>query len=274
MSRENHLESFMLRSVLLFGFKPPFKERICEFLLAAGCTCSEATSRNEIERATFDALLLDLTNTSHQAVEIISAIKQIRPEVSKRILLITDPSFTNPLITSPFITNPRQAERLLHDSLPEISREAPLPQLWAKLQEIFALQTVRNPVPRGMVVAQLIFDSFQSPPTFGVRGSMQDGSRQLAYQHNSTKINLLIQGNSEQVSLVGQVLDVSLRDVNERPVLLSGTDGELKRTSTSLYGEFGFEFEFVRDASLRIHLSDGAWIYMPLEGMDWLKKMG
>ncbi|HZU33933.1 MAG TPA: hypothetical protein VFB79_22660 [Candidatus Angelobacter sp.] len=250
----------MSHSVLLYGVESLLKKRIFEFLPTVGCRCGEAGNVQEVQQAAFDALLLGSPKTAGEGAELIAAVKQIWPHISGRAL---------------FIGEPLQMKQFLQGPLPYIPREASLPQLWAKLQEIFASQAALNSVPRGMVPAQLIYDSFQSPPLFGIRCiSTQESCRQLAYQHNSTKVNLLIHGSSERVSVTGQVLDVSLRDVNARPVLLHGPAGELNRTITSQYGEFTFDFGFVRDASLRIHLSEGAWLYMPLEDMDWLKKIG
>jgi CheY-like chemotaxis protein len=226
-----------------------------------GCACTVAHSREaltRIEHELFDVVLLDVTHSQIPYEQTIQAIKEVRPALAERILLIADS---------------KPAERNVLGNLPHISLKKPLSQLWTKLEEILVVPQPARLAPSGMQNARLIFDSFSSPVAAGVRGSLRS-ARQLAYQHSSTTINLLIHLRKQEVriSLAGQVLDVSMREVHGLPVLLSNQRGILAETTTSQFGEFGLEADLLEHAGLQIRLAEGSWIYLPLENMDWKRK--
>jgi CheY-like chemotaxis protein len=255
--RKNIEVSIKPHKILLIGHKSSASSVICDYLRTLGCNCTIASNREalaRIEREAFDAVLFDLTHESLPEQTVL-AIKEIRPNLAKRILLITGGSQSTEM-------------RAWHD-LSTISKEKPLSQLWAKLELIFAGQQPPRFAPAGMQKARLIFDSFSSPAISGIRGSLSS-ARQLAYQHRSTTVNLLVQHNKETVwtSLAGQVLDVSMRAVHGLPVLLSSRNRTLAQTITSQFGEFGLEVDLVEYAGLQIRLAEGSWIYMALEDTD------
>jgi hypothetical protein len=217
---------------------------------------SEALAK--LEQEPFDAVLLEAANSQSPYEPMVLAIQEIRPALVKRILLLTDPE---------------PAEENKFRGLPHISLEKPLSHIWTKLEEILAVQPTLRPVPPGMQNAQLVFDSFSSPKTAGTRGSLKS-ARQLAYQHGSTTVNVLIHAKNDgvRIALAGQVLDVSMRAVHGLPVLLSDGSRTLAETTTSQFGEFGLEVGGLEYAGLQIRLSEGSWIHMAMEDMDLTRK--
>jgi hypothetical protein len=243
------------RKILFIGCESPVSQDIRQFVPTLGCICivvSSIDALTRIKQESFDAVLLDLVHSEAPPEQIVLAVKNVQPTLLDRILLITGAG---------------PADGLL--DLPNISHEKPLTHLWAKLEEIFLAHQVPNPVPPGMHIPALIFDSHNSPIVAGVRGSTGFG-RQLAYRHNSTTINLLsrLMEGVYRISLLGQVLDVSMRAVHDLPVLLRYHDRILAQTVTTQFGEFGLQFDFVKYTGLQIQLAEGSWIYMPLENMD------
>jgi CheY-like chemotaxis protein len=249
------------RKVLFIGNDSAASHAVCGFLRTMGCRCTATPSREaltRIEHELFDVVLLDVTHSQFPHEQTILAIQEVRPALAERILLIT---------------GSKSAEGNILGNLPHISLEKPLSQIWTKLEEILAVSQPSSFAPPGMQNARLIFDSFSSPVAAGVRSSLRS-ARQLAYQHSSTTINLLIHLKKKEVriSLAGQVLDVSMREVHGLPVLLSSQSGILAETTTSQFGEFGLETDLLEYAGLQIRLSEGSWIYVPLENMDWKRK--
>jgi CheY-like chemotaxis protein len=250
------------RKILFILDRPSEGKALCNFLHSMGCVCIATTSREafiRMEQETFDVILFDLAGSQSSLEKMIQATREVRATLVERILLLTG-------------DNPAEVQEHLNPgyfNLPNISQEQPLLQLWEKLEEMFAAQQPPKFVPPGMHSARLLFDSLSSPVVAGVRGSLRS-ARQLAYQHKSTTVNLLIHPKEEisRLSLAGQVLDLSMRAVHELPVILSTQHRTLAQTTTSQFGEFGLEFDFVEHAGLQIRLSEGSWIYMPFENMD------
>lgn len=253
------------RRILLIGAEPSQEALISTFLVTMGCTCATVSSREMsavIERETFDAVLLALDRSQVYAEKTILRIKEIRPSLAERTLVITS-SFTD-----------RQTIELIerHD-LQQVSQGALLGQLWSALQGMFAGPRLPKLAPQNMQIAQVIFDSFRSPLPAGVRG-LHAPARQLAYQHKSATIDLIIEPREGRggISISGQVLDATKRKGEGLAVLLTSDLKTLARTTTNQFGEFGLEFELAKEACLEIRLGEGVWVSLPLGKMDWVKK--
>lgn len=248
------------RRILFIGSESSVSHAVNDFLPIMDCGCTITSGKDAlaaIERDVYDAVVLDLGRSHEPGERIVQAIREIRPALAERILLIHGSGEIAPLA-------------LKH--LPGISEEQPLLQLWARLKEIFSARPAHSFVPPGAEVPQLIFDSFNSPMVAGIRG-LPGPTRQLAYQRDSSTINLLIRPMEDgvRISVLGQVLDVSMRDVHGLPVQLHGQAGSLAQTTTNQFGEFGLQFAFVENAGLQIRLAEGSWIHMLLENMDWIR---
>ena len=259
MFQPKHHEESIQRKVLLVGSDSSGNRAVCDFLQMMDCKCTVVSPREvfrRIELEVFDAILFDLTSSPVRQEQLILAIRETRPTLLERILLIT---------------NCAKPEIHEHLNLPVISKEKPLSQLWSKLEQVFSAQRSPVFVPPGMISARLIFDSLRMPSIAEIRGPLKSG-QQLTYQHQSTTINLLVHQRQEEnyrVSLAGQVLDVSMRAVHDLPVLLCNRNRTLAKTSTSQFGEFALEFDFVEFAGVQVRLAEGSWIYMPLENAGW-----
>jgi len=215
-----------------------------------------------LEREAFDALVIDLSRSHAEAEQTIRRIKQMRPSLGHRMLVIGQ------------VSEPEIVELVERYDLIQLSQEGQLPQLWASLQELLASPRSRELPSRGMPVARMIFDSLRYPMPAGIRGS-SPGPRQLAYQHKKTIIDLSIEftDRSGLTSLAGQVLDGERKSrIDNLPVLLVGGTGTLARTTTNQSGEFQMECEFPEDASLEVRLGERFWVLLPLGKMEWATK--
>lgn len=261
LQRKNLAAPIERYKVLFIGKDSSTIQAVCNFLHTLNCECTIATSSEalaKLEGENFDAVLVDATH-SQSPQQTILAIKETRPALAERILLITGPE-------------PAESDEFC--GLPYISIEKPLSQLWTRLEKVLAVPQPSRFAPPGMQNARLIFDSFSAPPAVsGTRGSLA-AARQLTYQHDSATVNLLIrlESKADRISLVGQVLDVSMRAVHGLPVLLSNGSRTLGETTTSQFGEFGLEVGLMEYAGLQIRLAEGSWIHMPLENLDWKRK--
>jgi DNA-binding response OmpR family regulator len=254
MFQPKHPAEPFQRRALFVGNDSSMNRSICDYFQMMGCLCAVVSPKEalrRIEREKFDVVLFDLSNSSIRQEQVILTIRESRPALLERILVISSSA---------------KADAHEYLKLPVIFREKPLSELWAQVEEIFAAQQSPQMVPSGMISAQLVFDSFHAPSPAGLRGPLKS-ARQLTYQHQSTTINLLVHPNREEdyrISIVGQVLDVSMRAVHDLPVVLSNKNRTLAKASTSQFGEFVLEFDFVEHAGIQIRLSEGSWIFMPL----------
>lgn len=258
--------SVQRRKILLAGVEPSVQGLISTFLFTMGWACTVIPNKEGapavLEREAFDALVIDLGHCEAEAEQSILRIKQIRPSLGDRMLVISNSA-------------DREIGELVerHDLIP-LSQEGLLPQLWATLQELVISPRSREPHSRGMPVARMIFDSLRYPLPTGVRGA-SPGPRQLAYQHKRTIIDLSIEfaDATGRISLAGQVLDGERKGKNDRlPVLLVSGTGTLARTTTNQSGEFQVECELPEDASLEIRLGERSWVLVPLGKMEWAAK--
>lgn len=258
--------SVQRRKILLAGVSPSVQGLISTFLSTMGWASAVVQSNEDapavLEREAFDAFVVDLGCSEPEAEQTILRIKQMRPSLGDRILVISNSA------------EPEMAELIERHDLIRLSPEGLLPQLWATLQELLASPRSRELPSRGMPVARMIFDSLRYPLPTGIRGPFS-GPRQLAYQHKRTIIDLSIESGdgSGRMSLAGQVLDGERKGkIDSLPVLLVSGAGTLARTATNQSGEFQMECEFPEDANLEIRLGERSWVLVPLGKMEWAAK--
>jgi hypothetical protein len=262
MQREYQSEppSVHRRKILLAGVHSSLQGLISPFLFAMGWTCTAARDAAAavaaLQRDGFDAVLIDLGASVSSAEHSILTIKQIRPSLGDRILVMHNGAAGGEML-----------ELIERHDLIEVSQ---LQDLWATLQDLF-VSPASDGRRRGMPMARLIFDSFRHPlPADGIRG-LFIAARQLAYQHEGTMIDVSIEPAQEsgRVSLAGQVLNAGRKGKNGGlSVLLVGGAGTLLRTVTNDFGEFHMEFVSPQEVSLEIRLGERSWIRVPLGKID------
>jgi CheY-like chemotaxis protein len=259
--------SVQRRKVLLAGVEPSVQGLISTFLLTMGWTCTLVQNKEEapaiLQQEGFDAVVMDLGRSEAQAEQTILKIKQMRPSLGDRMFVINSGAADRTIL--------ELVER--HDLI-QLSQDGLLWQLWATLQELVGSPRPRELPSRGMPVARMTFDSFRHPLPAGIRGSAP-GSRQLAYQHKRTIIDLSIEfeHGAGRMSLAGQVLDSERKGKTDGlPVLLVSGTGTLARTATNKFGEFQVECDFPEEVSLEIRLGERSWVLVPLGKMDWARE--
>jgi len=252
------------RRVLLITGNPSSRNVISAFLVAMGHTCCAASNWNALtmmlERDTFDAVLLDLLHPPIPPEEAIVKIKEIVPTLAHRLLVIGGSAM-----------EPKAAELIGQHGLLLVSQDDLVLQLWTVLQEIVAQPDLHALPSRYVQPAQMIFDSFGSPPPAGVR-SLRTSVRQFVYQHENMTIDILMETaqDSGRVQLTGQVLSAQPDDGPQAdlPVLLISETRTMMRTTTDGFGEFNLEFEPAVDVSLEIRLLERLWVSIPLRNME------
>jgi CheY-like chemotaxis protein len=270
MLQKRNLEAplFNKRKVLLVGVEPSVQGLISTFLVTMGWTCTAVATQEAVsavlQRETFDAVLIDLGPSAAKAEQAILRIKQTRPSLADRMLVI-----------SSGLADAEIAELIERHDLVQVSQEGLLQQLWSTLQDLVAPSRSRDVSARSMQTARMIFDSFRYPLPAGVR-SLSPGARQIAYQHRQAIIDVSVDFGEGvgRVSLTGQVLDGEKKSRNEGlPVLLVDGNGTLLRTATNQFGEFQMEFESADDLNLEVRLAERSWVSIPLGKLDWVQKL-
>lgn len=256
------------RRILLAADDPSIRALVPTFLTTMGWQCPAVANVQDavalIEREIFDAILLGMGDSA--AVERgILQIRQIRPSLADRILVISTGAGELAI-----------RELVERYGLLSLSQEVLVQQLWSTLHELLARSGTRGAVAKVPQIAKMTFDSFHSPVTSGVRSS-RASARQLAYEYQSTMIDLSIQSpeGSGRVQLAGQVLDAARKKERNQGLSVILTNGEesLGRTTTNQFGEFNLEFDCPENAGLEIRLGEKLWVSVPLGRMDWVKRM-
>jgi hypothetical protein len=231
-----------------------------------GWSCTVAQKKEDapaiLQQEAFDAVVIDLGRSDTEAERTILKIKEIRPSLGDRMLVLGGSAGDRGVF-----------ELVERYHLIQLFQDGLLPQLWATLQEFVSYPRSRELPARGMPVARVMFDSLKNPPAAGIRGA-SPGTRQLAYHYKRTIIDVSLEfEGSGRMSLAGQVLDGDRKSKNESlPVLLVSEAGTLARTATNQYGEFQMECGFPEDLNLEIRLGERSWVLVPLGKMDWTAK--
>jgi len=125
------------RKVLIIEDEPSIRDVL--YVLLAGMRCegdvaySGQQALAKISGEKFDAVLLDLRCRNVAAEQVVSQIKEIRPSLLGRVLVITGE-----------VTDPKVIELIEQNLLPHIPRSRLLSDLWSRLQGILGLPASRN----------------------------------------------------------------------------------------------------------------------------------
>lgn len=118
-----------LRNVLVIEDEPSMRNILFVLLAGLGCEGDVANDGRQalakIEKKSFHAVLLDLRCSKMPAREMVSAIKEIRPSLVGRVLVITGE-----------ISDPQTMAMLRKNCWPSIPRQRAMQELWEGLRSL------------------------------------------------------------------------------------------------------------------------------------------
>ena len=118
-----------LRNVLIVEDEPSIRNVLYLLLAGLGCEGNVAHTAQQalsmIEKQSFDAMLLDLRCSEMPAAEMASAIKELRPSLVGRVLVITGE-----------VADPQTLEMIKKNCWPHIPRHRVMQELWDRLRSL------------------------------------------------------------------------------------------------------------------------------------------
>jgi len=125
-------QAFRPRNVLIVEGEPSIRNVL--YVLLAGLGCEGDIAHNghqalaKIEKESFDAVLLDLRCSEIPAEEMVSAIRELRPNLLGRVLVITGE-----------VSDPKAMEMIRNNCWPHITRQRVMQELWGRLRTLLGL---------------------------------------------------------------------------------------------------------------------------------------
>ncbi len=125
------------RKVLIIEDEPSIRNALFVLLAGLGCEGDVAYTGQQalamISHEKFDAVLLDLRCSNFPAEEVVSQIKELRPNLVGRVLVITGE-----------VTDAQTMDLISRHLLPSVPRNRLMPELWGQLRGILGI----NPSPK------------------------------------------------------------------------------------------------------------------------------
>jgi DNA-binding NtrC family response regulator len=120
------------RHVLIVEGEPSIRNVFYVLLAGLGCEGDIAHTGHQalamIKKESFDAVLLDLRCSEMPAEEMVSAIRELRPNLVGRVLVITGE-----------ISDPVAMEMIKNNCWPHIPRQRVMQELWGRLCTLLGL---------------------------------------------------------------------------------------------------------------------------------------
>jgi DNA-binding NtrC family response regulator len=117
------------RKVLIIEDEPSIRNVLFVLLAGQGCHSDVAYGGRQalamLQKESFDAVLLDLRCSELQAEKVVSEIKEIRPNLVGRVLVITGE-----------VTDPETLEIIERNCLPHVSQSRMMDELWTRLRSL------------------------------------------------------------------------------------------------------------------------------------------
>jgi DNA-binding NtrC family response regulator len=114
------------RHVLIVEGEPSIRNLFYVLLAGLGCEGDIAHTGHQalamIKKESFDAVLLDLRCSEMPAEEMVSAIRELRPNLVGRVLVITGE-----------VSDPLAMEMIKNNCWPHIPRQRVMQELWGRL---------------------------------------------------------------------------------------------------------------------------------------------
>jgi len=122
-------ESRELRTVLIIEDEPSIRNVLCVLLAGLRCEGDIVPSTSQalamIEKRDFDAVLLDLRCSELPVTETVSALKNLRPSLVGKVLVITGD-----------VSDPQTMEMIKKNHWPYIPRQRLMQELWDRLRSL------------------------------------------------------------------------------------------------------------------------------------------
>jgi len=122
------------RKVLIIEDEPSIRNALYVLLAALGCEGDVAYNGQQalsmIGRESFDAVLLDLRCTNLSAEKVVSEIKELRPNLVGRVLVITGE-----------VADVSTMEFIERHCLPHVAGTKLMQELWGRLRGMFGTST-------------------------------------------------------------------------------------------------------------------------------------
>jgi len=120
------------RHVLIVEGEPSIRNVLYVLLAGLGCEGDIAHTGRQalamIEKESFDAVLLDLRCSEMPAGEMVSAIRELRPNLVGRVLVITGE-----------VSDPQAMEMIKKNCWPCIPRQRVMQELWGRLRALLGV---------------------------------------------------------------------------------------------------------------------------------------
>ena len=150
-----------LRNVLIVEDEPSIRNVLYLLLAGLGCEGNIAHTARQalamIQKQSFDAMLLDLRCSEMPALEMASAIRELRPSLVGRVLVITGE-----------VADPQTIEMIKENYWAHIPRQRVMQDLWERLRSLLGFSpSSSNPTSR------------RSPPTHSSADAVS-GSKAIA----------------------------------------------------------------------------------------------
>ena len=120
------------RHVLIVEGEPSIRNLFYVLLAGLGCEGDIAHTGQQalamIKKESFDAVLLDLRCSEMPAGEMVSAIRELRPNLVGRVLVITGE-----------VSDPLTMQMIKNNCWPHIPRQRVMQELWGRLRALLGL---------------------------------------------------------------------------------------------------------------------------------------
>lgn len=128
------------RKVLIIEDEPTIRNVLYVLVAGLGCEGDVAYSGQQalamVSRESFDAVLLDLRCSNLAAEQVVCEIKEIRPNLVGRVLVITGE-----------VSDPQTMELIERYCLPHVSRSRLMQDLWGRLRALLGISKAPNTAP-------------------------------------------------------------------------------------------------------------------------------
>jgi CheY-like chemotaxis protein len=122
-------QSRELRTVLVVEDEPSIRNVLCVLLAGLRCEGNIVPNAREalaiVEKRSFDAVLLDLRCSEMNATETVSALKNLRPSLVGKVLVITGD-----------VSDPQTMEMIRKNRWPYIPRHRVMQEVWERLRSV------------------------------------------------------------------------------------------------------------------------------------------